>query len=226
MGRGHCPRHVLRIAAEEVRANYPSCLSVRSVEVPPHQRLRPGPSRPLRWLGKDKLASYIPGSAGAEGRVWRMTVCPSPPPGLERDMAEAHQAVGFRPPLTSDGGEVELSPPLLQEIYLSGLRSWKRHLSRFWVRRAAPWFPSGNTVTCFRDAGAPLPASWWSHFWELVIPSGNFDVHFQDPLKPFPGSPWLTSGILNLTSWEPSFLSPWTLSPCPQTPISPYLWCI
>uniref|UniRef100_A0A8D0V3J4 carnitine O-palmitoyltransferase n=1 Tax=Sus scrofa TaxID=9823 RepID=A0A8D0V3J4_PIG len=47
-------------------------------------------------------------------------------------MAEAHQAVGFRPPLTSDGGEVELSPPLLQEIYLSGLRSWKRHLSRFW----------------------------------------------------------------------------------------------
>ncbi|XP_034802217.2 palmitoyl thioesterase CPT1C isoform X10 [Pan paniscus] len=47
-------------------------------------------------------------------------------------MAEAHQAVGFRPSLTSDGAEVELSAPVLQEIYLSGLRSWKRHLSRFW----------------------------------------------------------------------------------------------
>uniref|UniRef100_A0A8C0R725 Carnitine palmitoyltransferase 1C n=1 Tax=Canis lupus dingo TaxID=286419 RepID=A0A8C0R725_CANLU len=48
-------------------------------------------------------------------------------------MAEAHQAVGFRPSLTSDGAEVELSAPVLQEIYLSGLRSWKRHLSRFWA---------------------------------------------------------------------------------------------
>uniref|UniRef100_A0A8C0LEH8 Palmitoyl thioesterase CPT1C n=1 Tax=Canis lupus dingo TaxID=286419 RepID=A0A8C0LEH8_CANLU len=57
-------------------------------------------------------------------------------------MAEAHQAVGFRPSLTSDGAEVELSAPVLQEIYLSGLRSWKRHLSRFWVRRATAWFPS------------------------------------------------------------------------------------
>ncbi|XP_058136605.1 palmitoyl thioesterase CPT1C isoform X2 [Dasypus novemcinctus] len=47
-------------------------------------------------------------------------------------MAEAHQAVGFRFSLTSDGTEVELSAPALQEIYLSGLRSWKRRLSRFW----------------------------------------------------------------------------------------------
>ncbi|XP_075393125.1 palmitoyl thioesterase CPT1C isoform X5 [Tenrec ecaudatus] len=46
-------------------------------------------------------------------------------------MAEAHQAVGFRLSLTSDGAEVDLSAPVLQEIYLSGLRSWKRRLSRF-----------------------------------------------------------------------------------------------
>eukprot|EP00069_Balaena_mysticetus_P009777 bmy_06368T0 len=45
-------------------------------------------------------------------------------------------AVGFRPSLTSDAGEMELSAPMLQEIYLSGLRSWKRHLSRFWLA----WF--------------------------------------------------------------------------------------
>nr|XP_023399826.1 carnitine O-palmitoyltransferase 1, brain isoform [Loxodonta africana] len=47
-------------------------------------------------------------------------------------MAEAHQAVGFRLSLTSDGAEMDLSAPMLQEIYLSGLRSWKRRLSRFW----------------------------------------------------------------------------------------------
>nr|XP_003465467.1 carnitine O-palmitoyltransferase 1, brain isoform isoform X1 [Cavia porcellus] len=47
-------------------------------------------------------------------------------------MAEACQAVGFVPSLTSSGPDVELKDPVLQDIYLSGLRSWKRHLSRFW----------------------------------------------------------------------------------------------
>nr|XP_039322887.1 carnitine O-palmitoyltransferase 1, brain isoform isoform X3 [Saimiri boliviensis boliviensis] len=62
--------------------------------------------------------------------------------GLQRKMAEAHQAVGFRPSLTSDGAEVELSAPVLQEIYLSGLRSWKRHLSRFWNDFLTGVFPA------------------------------------------------------------------------------------
>ncbi|XP_070943595.1 palmitoyl thioesterase CPT1C isoform X6 [Macaca nemestrina] len=62
--------------------------------------------------------------------------------GLQRDMAEAHQAVGFRTSLTSDGAEVELSAPVLQEIYLSGLRSWKRHLSRFWNDFLTGVFPA------------------------------------------------------------------------------------
>ncbi|XP_023562449.1 carnitine O-palmitoyltransferase 1, brain isoform [Octodon degus] len=47
-------------------------------------------------------------------------------------MAEAHQAVGFVPSLTSDGAAVALRGPVLQDIYLSGLRSWRRHLSRLW----------------------------------------------------------------------------------------------
>ncbi|XP_032341391.1 carnitine O-palmitoyltransferase 1, brain isoform isoform X2 [Camelus ferus] len=57
-------------------------------------------------------------------------------------MAEAHQAVDFRPSLTSDPGKVELSAPVLQEIYLSGLRSWKRHLSRFWNDFLTGVFPA------------------------------------------------------------------------------------
>ncbi|XP_025221658.1 carnitine O-palmitoyltransferase 1, brain isoform [Theropithecus gelada] len=90
-------------------------------------------------------------------------------------MAEAHQAVGFRTSLTSDGAEVELSAPVLQEIYLSGLRSWKRHLSRFWLVRF--WEPittfSGNFDVCSRD-----PFSYFSL------------AHFRDPqphlLRPRP----------------------------------------
>ncbi|XP_055469414.1 carnitine O-palmitoyltransferase 1, brain isoform isoform X2 [Psammomys obesus] len=47
-------------------------------------------------------------------------------------MAEAHQASSLLCSLSSDGAEVELSSPVWQEIYLSGLRSWKRHLWRVW----------------------------------------------------------------------------------------------
>ncbi|ELK28576.1 Carnitine O-palmitoyltransferase 1, brain isoform [Myotis davidii] len=57
-------------------------------------------------------------------------------------MAEAHQAVGFRPSLPSDGAEADLSASALQEIYLSGLRSWKRHLSRFWNDVLTGVFPA------------------------------------------------------------------------------------
>lgn len=96
-------------------------------------------------------------------------------------MAEAHQAVGFGPSLSSDRAEVEFSAPVLQEIYLSGLRSWKRHLSRFWVRRAAAWFPSGNPLISsrmpeahFQHPGGPISGI-------ISLPSGISDVYFQDP---------------------------------------------
>ncbi|XP_020015570.2 palmitoyl thioesterase CPT1C isoform X1 [Castor canadensis] len=57
-------------------------------------------------------------------------------------MAEAHQAVSFLSSLTSDGAEVELSSPVVQEICLSGLRSWKRHLWRFWNDFLTGVFPA------------------------------------------------------------------------------------
>ncbi|ELW47128.1 Carnitine O-palmitoyltransferase 1, liver isoform [Tupaia chinensis] len=57
-------------------------------------------------------------------------------------MAEAHQAVGFRASLTPDGAEAQLSAPVLQDIYLSGLRSWKRTLSRFWNDVLTGVFPA------------------------------------------------------------------------------------
>lgn len=47
-------------------------------------------------------------------------------------MAEAQQASSLLSALSSDGAEVELTSPVWQDIYLSGLRSWKRHLWRVW----------------------------------------------------------------------------------------------
>lgn len=64
-------------------------------------------------------------------------------------MAEAYQASSLLSSLSSDGAEVQLSSPVWQEIYLSALRSWKRHLWRVWVRRAIGWFSSGAPSTCF-----------------------------------------------------------------------------
>lgn len=71
-------------------------------------------------------------------------------------MAEAQQASSLLSALSSDGAEVELTSPVWQEIYLSGLRSWKRHLWRVWVRRATGWFCSGDPGACFWGARSPL----------------------------------------------------------------------
>ncbi|XP_045433094.1 carnitine O-palmitoyltransferase 1, brain isoform isoform X2 [Pipistrellus kuhlii] len=55
-------------------------------------------------------------------------------------MAEAHQAVGLGAALPSGA---EAAPgALLQDIYLSGLRSWKRHLARFWNDFLSGVFPA------------------------------------------------------------------------------------
>lgn len=88
-----------------------------------------GPPFRKEWAGWGVLAEGQEGSQGYR----------SPPSsssaqsGLPPAMAEARQAGSCRSSLTTDGAEVELSAPVLQEIYLSGLRSWKRHLWRFWV---------------------------------------------------------------------------------------------
>ncbi|KAL4666709.1 hypothetical protein H8959_005398 [Pygathrix nigripes] len=108
-----------------------SCVGGRAL--PPHHV--------LGRAGKGVDASYPSGLSMRSQRP-RIDVLLSKPPGLQCDMAEAHQAVGFRPSLTSDGAEVELSAPVLQEIYLSGLRSWKRHLSRFWNDFLTGVFPA------------------------------------------------------------------------------------
>ncbi|XP_068192285.1 carnitine O-palmitoyltransferase 1, liver isoform [Antennarius striatus] len=45
-------------------------------------------------------------------------------------MAEAHQAVAFQFTITPEGIDLQLSYQALNQIYLSGVRSWKKRLSR------------------------------------------------------------------------------------------------
>ncbi|MEQ2299438.1 Carnitine O-palmitoyltransferase 1, liver isoform [Ameca splendens] len=45
-------------------------------------------------------------------------------------MAEAHQAVAFQFTITPEGIDLQLSYQALNQIYLSGVRSWKKRVSR------------------------------------------------------------------------------------------------
>ncbi|XP_053095094.1 carnitine O-palmitoyltransferase 1, liver isoform isoform X3 [Pangasianodon hypophthalmus] len=45
-------------------------------------------------------------------------------------MAEAHQAVAFQFTITPEGFDLQLSRQALNQIYISGLRSWKKRVSR------------------------------------------------------------------------------------------------
>ncbi|XP_062840876.1 carnitine O-palmitoyltransferase 1, liver isoform isoform X2 [Trichomycterus rosablanca] len=45
-------------------------------------------------------------------------------------MAEAHQAVAFQFTITPEGFDLHLSQQALNQIYISGLRSWKKRISR------------------------------------------------------------------------------------------------
>lgn len=49
-------------------------------------------------------------------------------------MAEAHQAVAFQFTITPEGIDLQLSYQALNQIYLSGVRSWKKRVSRMRVR--------------------------------------------------------------------------------------------
>ncbi|XP_078271148.1 carnitine O-palmitoyltransferase 1, liver isoform isoform X2 [Rhinoraja longicauda] len=46
-------------------------------------------------------------------------------------MAEAHQAVAFQFTVTPDGIDLQLSHEALKQVYLSGLRSWKKRFRRY-----------------------------------------------------------------------------------------------
>lgn len=54
-------------------------------------------------------------------------------------MAEAHQAVAFQFTITPEGIDLQLSYQALNQIYLSGVRSWKKRVSRLRVRIFLCW---------------------------------------------------------------------------------------
>uniref|UniRef100_A0A8C2C107 carnitine O-palmitoyltransferase n=1 Tax=Cyprinus carpio TaxID=7962 RepID=A0A8C2C107_CYPCA len=62
-------------------------------------------------------------------------------------MAEAHQAVAFQFTITPEGIDLQLSHQALRQVYLSGLRSWKKRVTRL----------KNNVITGVYPAS---PSSW------------------------------------------------------------------
>uniref|UniRef100_A0A671QR42 carnitine O-palmitoyltransferase n=1 Tax=Sinocyclocheilus anshuiensis TaxID=1608454 RepID=A0A671QR42_9TELE len=64
-------------------------------------------------------------------------------------MAEAHQAVAFQFTITPEGIDLHLSYQALNQIYLSGLRSWKKRISRIKNRIIKGVYPASPSSWLF-----------------------------------------------------------------------------
>ncbi|XP_056609303.1 carnitine O-palmitoyltransferase 1, liver isoform [Triplophysa dalaica] len=64
-------------------------------------------------------------------------------------MAEAHQAVAFQFTITPEGINLQLSYQALNQIYLSGLRSWKKRISRIRNRIIKDVYPASPSSWLF-----------------------------------------------------------------------------
>uniref|UniRef100_A0A6Q2YEU0 carnitine O-palmitoyltransferase n=1 Tax=Esox lucius TaxID=8010 RepID=A0A6Q2YEU0_ESOLU len=64
-------------------------------------------------------------------------------------MAEAHQAVAFQFTITPEGIDLRLSYQALSQIYLSGLRSWKKRISRMKNRVIKGVYPASPSSWLF-----------------------------------------------------------------------------
>lgn len=69
-------------------------------------------------------------------------------------MAEAHQAVAFQFTITPEGIDLQLSYQALNQIYLSGVRSWKKRVSRMRVRMMGNQCVCVQYCVCVKVCGA------------------------------------------------------------------------
>lgn len=56
------------------------------------------------------------------------------------EMAEAHSAVAFSFSITHEGWDVNFDREVLNLVWASGIRSWKKRLARFKVKNIALYF--------------------------------------------------------------------------------------
>uniref|UniRef100_A0A671YDP8 carnitine O-palmitoyltransferase n=1 Tax=Sparus aurata TaxID=8175 RepID=A0A671YDP8_SPAAU len=105
-------------------------------------------------------------------------------------MAEAHQAVAFQFTVTPEGIDVRLSHQALTEIYLSGVRSWKKRLIRL----------KNSVITGVYPAS---PSSWLfvviailATMYTRSDPSMGLIAKIQEHLPPYPTPSLLFSTML------------------------------
>ncbi|XP_077590123.1 carnitine O-palmitoyltransferase 1, liver isoform [Stigmatopora nigra] len=70
-------------------------------------------------------------------------------PSPTKAMAEAHQAVAFQFTITPEGIDLQLSYQALNQIYLSGVRSWKKRVSRMRNRVIKGMYPASPSSWLF-----------------------------------------------------------------------------
>uniref|UniRef100_A0A671S455 carnitine O-palmitoyltransferase n=1 Tax=Sinocyclocheilus anshuiensis TaxID=1608454 RepID=A0A671S455_9TELE len=63
-------------------------------------------------------------------------------------MAEAHQAVAFQFTITPEGIDLQLSHQALRQVYLSGLRSWKKRVTRFKGNMKCYFIAYSSVISC------------------------------------------------------------------------------
>ncbi|CAL8264510.1 unnamed protein product [Gadus morhua 'NCC'] len=68
---------------------------------------------------------------------------------MQAEMAEAHQAVAFQFTITPEGMDLQLSYQALHQIYRSGLRSWKKRISRMQNRVIKGVYPASPSSWLF-----------------------------------------------------------------------------
>ncbi|KAK2832856.1 hypothetical protein Q5P01_016745 [Channa striata] len=86
-----------------------------------------------RDAGRARVRTFSPGGSSQETSV----------------MAEAHQAVAFQFTITPEGIDLQLSYQALNQIYLSGVRSWKKRVSRIRNRVIKGVYPASPSSWLF-----------------------------------------------------------------------------
>ncbi|XP_047214947.1 carnitine O-palmitoyltransferase 1, liver isoform-like isoform X2 [Girardinichthys multiradiatus] len=100
------------------------------------------------------LTCNEPVKGGAQTNVF--FICFQLSGSTEKDlaaMAEAHQAVAFQFTITPEGIDLQLSYQALNQIYLSGVRSWKKRVSRMKNRVIKGVYPASLSSWLFVAIG-------------------------------------------------------------------------
>jgi len=117
-------------------------------------------------------------------------------------MAEAHQAVAFSFAVTHDGLDVDFDLEVLRLIFHSGVRSWRKRITRFKNNVQNGFYP-GSLSSLVVTQGALVAAEAAGRDWTLGL-TDKLVLHFP---KNTPGFRMLAAALIGLAGWAGAVLS-------------------